>query len=882
MSDALVLDLTRISPSDFAAVGGKGANLGALTAMGLSVPSGFCVTTHGFRAFVAEDVVFDEQIAGLEKLQAEDIEGARTAGEALRAHLTSRPLPHPVADAVREALAGSDPTQAWAVRSSATAEDLPGASFAGQQDTYLNIIGADSVLEHVRRCFASLYTDRAILYRMQQGIPHRGVALSAVVQRMVQPRSSGILFTADPVSGHRGVMAIDAGFGLGEAFVSGTVSADLFRIDRRSGRVIEEVLATKTHAIRSLPAGGTENVALSAAESTKASLTPPEIAALVAAGEAIEVAQGCPQDIEWCFDEQGLHIVQARPITSLFPLPTEGLEPERLWFCFNHFQVMTDAMPPLVCDIWRLLMPFGRELIGDPRPAPWVLAAGGRLWVDMGPAARFGPTRKMMLFAFGKVEALAQGALAMVTQRPEFGTGPSVSGLGVARFFGPKLATLQKHLWLVNLDTVQNQKNAWLDGLVHRVRGTVQAGDLKRRVLGTHIELSNLFGELLNIIPAVLPGFLASGLLRKLMPEHGQHIDALGRGLHGNVTVEMDLDVGDLADTAHGLPEVKSALLDGRPWQDQEGATAFRAALDTFLDTWGSRATSEIDFSRPRWSEDPTAILSAVAGNLATGKPGGARAHHAELARRGEAAQRTLIDAGSKGIFGWLRGRVVRRLTRAVRALAPMREHPKFAIIRIGAAVRELVEEVGVTLAADDRLLAAEDVWFLQWDELEEAVHGFDDYRVVVGQRKAEHARDQALYPPRVMTGEGEVPQVSHDADVPDGALAGTAASAGVVEGIARVVRDPRTEVLHKGEILIAPFTDPGWTPLFINAAGLVMEVGGLMTHGSVVAREYGIPAVVCVPDATAAIKTGQRVRLNGTEGWVQVLEDPAEAPASE
>lgn len=874
MSTPLVLPFSAITPDHFALVGGKGANLGALTHMGVSVPDGFCVTTAAFEAFVAGDAQHAAHLEELIELATGDLQGAARIGGAIRAHLEQRPVPEAVAAAVRDALATRGAVPAWAVRSSATAEDLPGASFAGQQDTYLNVVGADAILDRVRACWASLYTDRAILYRLEQGIPHADVTLCAVVQEMVQPVSAGILFTADPVSGHRRVMAIDAGFGLGEAFVSGTVSADLVRVDRDSGAIIEQVVATKTHAIRSLPGGGTETVPLPPEEQDRPTLSEADIHALVAAGETIEAAQGSPQDIEWCFDSRGLHIVQARPITSLYPVP-HTTAPQPLWFCFNHFQVMTDAVPPLGLDFWRYLIPFGRPLRGSPTPSPWAQAAAGRLYMDLSRVLRFAPSRSLLLVALRNVDTLARDAVLGVLKRPEFTDGPRLSPLSVARFVAPRAATMQWYLWFATPERVLGERNEWLRGIVESTVASMSDGDLGARIASARVAISNLFAQLFELPPRIFPGVVASSVLRKLLPDHRDDIDALGRGMTGNVTVEMDLDAGDLADVARELPAVRAALKARAPWEEAEGADVFRAALDRFLDKWGARAMSEIDIARPRWREDPAPLLAVVAGNLAAGTArGGHREHHAQLAARAQEAIGRLLTAAGRGPLGLVRRALVRRFIRLVRSLAPMREHPKWAIVQVADAVRRLALEAGDALTTAGRLAQPDDVFFLQWEELERALASDDDLRPLVAERRAAHRRHQGLYPPRVMTGDGEIPKGRHTQDVPEGALAGTPASSGVVTGIARVVRDPVTEVLHKGEILVAPFTDPGWTPLFINAAGLVMEVGGLMTHGSVVAREYGIPAVVCVPDATTRIQTGQRIELHGTEGWVRVLED--------
>jgi pyruvate,water dikinase len=342
----------------------------------------------------------------------------------------------------------------------------------------------------------------------------------------------------------------------------------------------------------------------------------------------------------------------------------------------------------------------------------------------------------------------------------------------------------------------------------------------------------------------------------------------------------MDLMVGDLADAARQSPELVRLLQGGEMEAALQVAASdpvakpFQEGLQRFLEQYGMRGPSEIDISRPRWRDDPRSLLRMVAGNLGQAEAGTHRAHHRRMAQEGEAAGKRLAAAVEHGLFGPLKARLVRRLVRVGRTFAALREHPKFLLVQFFGLARTAVVEAAEILYSQKRLNAVEDVWFLSLPEL---IAVFEDTSVdprsLIAERQAEMIRYQKLAPPRVITSDGETPTAQHSRDgIPDGALAGSAVSAGVVEGIARVVLDPTKETLQPGEILVAPFTDPGWTPLFINAAGLVMEVGGLMTHGSVIAREYGIPAVVAVPEATKQIQTGQCVRVNGDGGWVEIL----------
>lgn len=896
----LVLPLEAIAAADLPRVGGKGANLGELARAGFPVPGGFCVTTAAFRRFLAGSrAAAEEAYAALDALAPGDVEAAREAGAFVRDRLGRLPVPSDVATAVVAAWQDAGADAAYAVRSSATAEDLPDASFAGQQDTVLNVLGAEALLEAVHRCWVSLFTDRAILYRQQNGFDHRAVALSVVVQRMVVPAVSGILFTADPLTGNRRVASIDAGFGLGEALVGGLVTADLYRVDRTRGRLLEARVADKAMAIRPLPGGGTERQELVGAARTQPSLAPEQAVALAELGGRIEAHYGRPQDIEWVIDGEGeTWIVQSRPITSLYPLPEPAPRDGALhvYLSFGHAQVMTDAMRPLGRSTVRTMVPFGKD--GPPEAENrWFAEAGGRLYVDATPLLAVAPLRHALPRVLGVADPLIAGAVGAVVARPEFvrrleDLEDGATRWRVARTMGPLLARALAWLAWRNPDRAVTALAAAADRRVAAVRSALDAApDLPGRVAAARRSLGALFAPLVReMLPVIAGGMLARLALERRIGVARDDLGALLRGLRGNVTTEMDLRVGDLADAARTRPDV-ARILATRPPDEALAALAvlpeaagFRAELAAFLAAYGMRGGSEIDLTRPRWRDDPAPLLRVVAGSLQREEAGAHRAHFAVLSAEAEAATERLVAAARRGALGPLRALVARRLARAARGLLAGREHPKFAMIRALDLVRSVALEAGAALAADGRLAAPEDVLDLRWSEIEAALADPElDVAARVASRRAEHVRDAARRPPRVMTSEGEVVTAAHSADgAPEGALIGTGASGGAYEGVARVVLDPGAAVLQPGEVLVAPFTDPGWTPLFLNAGALVMEVGGLMTHGSVVAREYGIPAVVGVEGALARLATGQRLRVDGDAGWVEVLpaaDDGAERP---
>jgi pyruvate,water dikinase len=898
-SEPLILPFERISAADLLRVGGKGANLGEMARAGFPVPPGFCVTTAAFDAFLAGCGELQALYAELEALDGKEVEAARRVAESTRAALGRSPLPPAVADAVLAAWRELGSEATWAVRSSATAEDLPDASFAGQQDTYLNIRGAEALLDAVRRCWVSLFTDRAVLYRARSGFGHRGVKLSVVVQRMVLPEVSGILFTADPISGRRGTVSIDAGFGLGEALVSGLINADLYKVDKASGEVLEVRVGDKALAIRPKPEGGTWEERLPEATRRARTLDDAALRELVAMGVRIETHYGRPQDIEWCIEAGRLYVVQTRPITSLYPLPEPAPDDAgpHVYLSFGHVQMMTDPMPPLAIQVWQLTIPFDRRPPGTgdaPGETRALTTAGSRIFVDPTPMLRHPLLRRVLVGITRHVYADVGRGLEALASRPAFQRGASIGRAtvrGAGRFVFPLMARILTRLFVTDPARLRPGVEAFGESLIAEMRARLEAAPVGgARLREARHVLSDLFSRVLILPPNIVVGVIAQTLLGRLVRRGvlggtEEDLSALERGLPGNVTTEMDLAVGDLADRVRPHPEL-AALLRSRPAaealaaaRDVEGGPAFLEAWRAFIERYGMRGPGEIDLSRPRYLDEPASLLAAIVGGIgpatANRAAGEHRAHHVALTAKAEAAGERLIAASRRGLTGWLRARVARRLVHLSRAGMGLREHPKFLIVRVLALVRDAVREAGALLVQRGALTAVDDVYLFRFEELIAALDASQtpDLRRLAEERRTILQRDARRSPPLVMASDGEVPSLAAREDLPPGALPGTAASAGVVEGLARVVLDPAREVLHAGEILVAPHTDPGWTPLFVHASGLVTEVGGLMTHGSVVAREYGIPAVVSVAGATQRIRTGQRIRVDGTRGFVEILE---------
>lgn len=891
--ETYIVSFDEAGATERALVGGKGANLARLARDGLPVPAGFCVTTAAYEALIDKPSI-EEAIDELSGLDPADTAAIADAGSTLRARIRERSVPEPVHDAVEAALDENATEQAYAVRSSATAEDLPEASFAGQQETFLNV-HRETIVDQVRACMASLFTDRAIAYRARNNIPHEEVALAVVVQRMVTPDISGIHFTADPRTGNRHVASIEAGLGLGEALVSGEVTGDSVRVDTRTGEILDYEVGDQQIAVQPLDGGGTETVDLSPTNGDDRILSDEQVRTLVELGEEIEALFECPQDIEWCLDDGELYVVQARPITSLFPVPSPEPTDDRLhvYYSLGHVQAFADAMPPLVRDVWLTYTQNALAELGLDSETRWMVEAGGRLYIDMTNLLRIDVLRHRVPDRMAAVnepigaalddllarrgeefkeertvrETLAvlgrlAGALWTEARRGFPLTSAMVRGF-VGAFIGePNPPEHEEAKWVTWGETVAAQI-CGPDTLAERAHAVFNPDKTG-------------FTNLPRMGP-LMAAFTIDGWLQRRFSDAPEEVNAVGRGFPAELVTRINLGLGDLADVARDHPEVAEALRQGASIDgivSYEGGEAFRAALDDYLEEFGHRATGELDVSRPRWREDPSGLLATVRANLEHEQAGKHREHLHQMEREAIAAAERLEERAARGLLGPIRKQIVRQLIRTYRGYIQTREYPKQGTAYLFMAWHEALRDAGEKLVAVGQLTDPDDVWFLRKDELFAALDG-DSIEVDITARRAEFEHHVAMDAPPVLTSEGEAPSAHIErADVPEDALVGTGVSGGVVEGVARVIHDPSKETIEKGEILIAPSSDPGWTPLFLNAAGIVVEVGGRLSHGALVAREYGLPGVVSVSEATRRIETGQRVRVDGTQGTVEIIED--------
>lgn len=859
-----VLDFHEIDKSNIDIAGGKGAQLAELSRIdGIAVPAGFCVTTDAFQRIMADDASMDDLLHRVSRLKPEDREAIGELSAEIRRRVEGIAIPEDLADAITRSVVRFGEEKAYAVRSSATAEDLPTASFAGQQDTYLNIVGSAEVLRHISRCWASLFTERAVTYRLQHGFDG-AVHMAVVVQEMVFPQASGIMFTADPVTSHRKVVSIDAGFGLGEALVAGLVNPDVYKV-RDGGEIVKEI-AAKQRRVQAWPDGGTREEEIAPEQQRLPALSDAQAVRLAQLGRQIEAHFGYPQDIEWCLADDEFLIVQSRPITTLFPIPEAADEENHVYVSVGHQQMMTDPMKPMGLDIWQLTT-----------PGP-LAEAGGRLFLDLTHVLASPTMGPAIVEALRRSDPLIGDALQNVVDRDGFlpTVADQVPDGAPAGAPPPPIQTDPA----VVAELIEQSQN--LFAAMKREIETKSGTALLDFILTDVAELKQF---LLNprstqvIVAAMEATWLLNDRVQTWLGEKNA-ADALTQSAPGNVTSEMGLALLDLAEVIRRHPEVVAFL---EQVQDEgylaelpalAGGRESLEAIEDYLGKYGVRCVGEIDITRPRWTEVPTALVPMILAGIKSVAPGDVGEQRFEQGRlKAQEKEKELLARLRELPDGESKAEEVKALIDRVRTFVGYREYPKYHMVHRYFAYKRALLEEAERLVRDGVLGDKEDIFYLSLAELQRVVQTNRADERLIAQRREAFRSYQALTPPRVLTSDGEVVSGTYRRDdVPEGALVGLPVSAGTVEGRARVILDVAEADLEAGDILVTTFTDPSWAPAFIVIKGLVTEVGGLMTHGAVVAREYGLPAVVGVQNATGLIRDKQRIRVHGSEGYIEVL----------
>ena len=871
-----ILKFANITEADKKIVGGKALNLALMKKSNFNVPDGFSVTTNAYRAFLEHN--------NLTRLLS-DIMITKEESAELREQIKASKIPDHVFALIKTEIGNFPEDSFFAVRSSSVDEDTPNFSFAGQQDTFLNIKGDDELKKAILGCFASLFTDRVIYYRIQNGV--KTAEMAVIIQKMIPAHISGVMFTSDPATGSRDVIAIDASFGLGTSVVSGLVSPDMFKIDKNN-LTVSKIINEKKKAVLPFSEGGVTEISIPPDHMADPAISDETAKKLAEKGMKLEALFGCPQDIEWCLDSDDISIVQSRPITTLFPTPEHSSADKgmRTYFSFSHGQMMTDPISPMGISILKMIVPANLKARSED-DCKYLYPAGGRLYIDISEILK-------SPFMGGKIPSFVENinvlmgkALKNLTLREDF----NKKTRGVKNGF-PKLFF---YLFSACFGVVANYNSRDTEGMLGRINNLTRLtiSDLKNEIeatsLGTRkLEIAkrkiNLDNVIHQLLPLFVPGVMSFKKLLSLENKylgHTKYTNTIVAGLEGNITSRIGIMIGDMADIVRKSDTLKKEFCDTNyktlqaRINELSDCQDFQKLYSDFMKIYGMRCAKEIDISVDRWQENPEYIAKAVMTIVNTARH---NAHNEEAEKNKAAAKKAenAFISSVKEAKGSAAARKIKRLVGTCKNMLPAREHPKYLIVNLLMIFKERILEEALKLVEAGILETKNDVFYCNYYEFFEAVKKGSDLKEIVKIRKEEYEKYKRLTPPYVMTSEGEAVIASYEriGRNDKNRLYGVAASPGVIEGIAKVVTDPNREVVNKGEILIAKFTDPGWTPLFLNAAGLVMELGGILTHGTIIAREYGMPTVVGVENAVSKIKTGDKIRVDGSGGYIEFLKE--------
>jgi pyruvate,water dikinase len=701
---------------------------------------------------------------------------------------------------------------------------------------------------------------------MQNGFDHSQVYLSVIVQRMVFPQASGILFTADPVTSNRKVLSIDASFGLGEALVSGLVSADCYKV--QEGKIVDKRIAPKKLAIYGRKEGGTVTKQIDPDQQKTQTLTEQQILQLARIGRQIEGYFGYPQDIEWCLVDDTFYIVQSRPITTLYPIPEANDQENHVYVSVGHQQMMTDPIKPLGLSFFLLTT-----------RAP-MRKAGGRLFVDATHQLASPVSRNILLNAMGQHDPLMKDALRNIIERGDFIKSLPNDNKAPSPTKGntDMLEQMENNPSIVS-DLIKSSQTS-----IEELKQNIQrksGSELFDFILEDIQELQKILFDPKSTAVFMAAMDASSWINENMNKWLGEKnaADTLSQSVPNNITSEMGLALLDVADVIRPYPEVIDYLQHVKDdnFLDElvkfEGGQETQDAIYAFLNKYGMRCAGEIDITRSRWSEKSTTLIPLILINIKNFEPNASNRKFEQGRQEALKKEQELLDRLKQLPDGEQKAKETKRKIDLIRNFIGYREYPKYGMINRYFIYKQALLKEAEQLVKANVIHEKEDIYYLTFEEFGEVVRTNKlDYQII-SKRKDEYKLYEKLTSPRVITSDGEIITGEYKREnLPTEAIVGLPVSSGVIEGRARVILNMEDADLEEGDILVTSFTDPSWTPLFVSIKGLVTEVGGLMTHGAVIAREYGLPAVVGVENATKLIKDGQRIRVHGTEGYIQIL----------
>ena len=862
-----ILKFSDINESNTNLVGAKAASLAEMKRSGINVPDGFLVTTEAYKAFL----IHNELTHLLTNIMITKEESVT-----LREQIKNCEIPDDVFNEIIEAAANLTKNDFFAVRSSAVGDNSVFASFAGQQDTFLNVSGEESLKNTILGCFASLFTDKVIYHRIQNSV--KLAEMAVIIQEMIPAHIAGVMYTSDPDTGNRDIISIDASFGLGSSIVSGYAEPDIYKFDKNYMLILNKMINQKKKAVLPLSEGGTTQVDIPKDHMNDPAISDDTIKKLGDIGIKIEGLFNVPQNIEWCMDNRDIYIVQARPITSLFPTPDNSPDNKglRTYFSLSHAQMYTEPISPMGISILKMLIPYEK---GD--GSRYLCSAGGRMYVDISELLKSHMLRRRLTKIMEDVNLLMGKALLKLVSRFEYGQK-------VWRVKN-KVPYLFFHFIPAIFGTLKNYSSKDTEGMLGRInnftrlvisdlRNEIEASNVGTRKLDIakrKLSADNIANQ---IIPLFLPGIIAFKKLIKLEEKYlsqRNYTDAIISGLDGNITARIGIMAGDIADQVRESEILKKEFCDPNyktlisRINALEDHVDFQKIFSDFFKINGMRCVGEIDIAVDRWQENPEYIAKTVISIVETAEPG---AHNikneANKLLSSEAESKFIADV--KKSFGGFRARRIKKLINTCKHMFPAKEHPKYLIVNLMMLFKNQISEEALKLVEMGLLESKSDVFYCEYNEFLDSIKNESSLMGIVEKRKEEYAKYRRLKPPYVMTSEGEAVTSTYE-NPRKNAVFGIPATSGIVEGIARVIINPNNTALKKDEILVASCTDAGWTPLFVNAAGIIMELGGILAHGNT--AEYGIPTIAGVENATMKIKTGDMIRVDGNLGYIEKIE---------
>ncbi len=884
MSEFRIVPLKRASEASPDGVGPKAMSLIQLGRIHLPVPPAFCITARAYADHLLENHLLpqlEQDVGALEYQSGSDLENHLAR---IRKSIAEAPLSDELSRDIEHHLATLPPGR-YAVRSSATLEDLPGHSFAGLHDTILGVSDLPSCLDAVKKCWASLWAHRAYHYRRNKGFGHLNAKMAVIVQTLIPADSSGVIFTANPLTGRPGNITIEACFGLGEALVSGRITPDRFTFQKRNLRLTYSLIAEKAMACQLDDTGRVSEIPLESTRSKAASLDKRTGKKLARLAIRAEKALGCPQDLEWACHKKHLYFLQSRPITAK-PKPLTW-EDRQVWTNLNLGEVAPDVVTPITHTflrpkLYRLFGTIFKILCVDLDDHPIADVVAGRLYFNVNTG--FGLFGHLPLMKQEDFDSILGGAHSEL-YRAGF--------LDLAEEDIPQLGgsftkmILRLPLTIYDLYTHRPARaQRGLETLMARNR-YFAALDLSSLTtpelvdsLKTVFEIAFVDIDLMHVMTSLyaLP-FLYQLSSAWLDDGNGTLTSRLFMGLGNMAHAEAGLAIWRLAHRAHRNPAIEKIILARKPWPQTrkeletlpEGVP-FLKAWDAFLQEHGHHCRGELEFYNPRWAETPDYCLDMVRSHISSIGFKDPRQHEEERARERRQAVEVCRRRLKNPIKRWLFGYFLRQAQHG----CVLRENFKNEAVRLFANGRRILCELGRRLQEKGSLEQPDDIFFLECDEIEPLIPGNvpPNLRATIRSRRREYEKFCSLSPPKVIIGKFDPDNFAADpVDTSLTIFKGISASPGVVTGKARVILKADMEQhLQPGEILVAPFTDPGWTPYFLTAAAIVMDQGGILSHGSIIAREYGIPAVINVGPATRIIRTGQTITVDADRGIVKIL----------